>query len=1132
MTITRRSPRLNGVRSFFSHLLLISLCAVTALAQTETGQINGTILDPGGAVVPGANVTVRSTDTGVERAATTDDTGNYTVTNLQPGVYEVTAQAASFAPLTQRVQVTVGGRPTLDFNLAVTARTETVEVVGSGGVEVNTQNQELSDVVSSNQIRDLPTITRDPYDLVTLSGNVSGAAESGQGRGTGFAINGQRAASTNILLDGAENVDTFAATVGQSIPLEAVQEFRIITSNFSAEYGRASGGIVSLTTRAGTNDFNGSLFAFNRISRLSSNGFENNANGVERGVFTRNQFGYAVGGPIKRDKLFFFSSTEFTRVRSTGDLLAVVPTPQLIAASAAPTRNFFDTFGTLAATPTGRVFTVADISAERELAGGGAFTSLPASLPAFQLVRYTVPTDLGAGFPLNSYSTVNRIDYNLSDRTQVYGRFAIEDQDIFEGFNSASPFAGFNTGETNFNQNYLVSLTRTLTPNFVAQTKLAYNRLNNLSPLGDTGASPTLYLFPQTSGTIGNQSVALPGILPFTPGAALPFGGPQNVGQINQDFNLVKGRNAFRFGGQYVYIQDNRTFGAFNTAVETLGGQGNYGQALDNFVLGRLFQFQGAVDPQGQFPGGRVSTPVGQPSFTRNFRYNEFALYFNDALRVHSRVTVNLGLRYEFYGVQRNKDQDLDSNFYPGSGSDQFEQIRNGQVLLTRDSSVGKFYKNDLNNFAPRLGVAWDVTGDGRTSLRGGFGVSYERNFGNVTFNVIQNPPNYAVLSVTAGQDIPQEQLPIFTSNAGPLAGSGVSRVLPVTSLRNLDPNLTNAYAYFYSAALERELFRSTVASIEYSGSAGRSLYTLENINRFGSGLRYLGTPTTTPTGGASTRLNGQYSNLNTRGNNGRSNYNALIASLDSGDFRGSGLTFTARYTLARAKDNLSSTFSEGANNFNLGLLDPFDPDLDYGNADFDIRHRFSGSFSYELPFFKNSGGLARKLLGGFQFTGIVTARTGAPFTVFDCTNGLTTCIRLVPTGAFETRGLDNIPAAGVNRFNYVNLGNQRPSDFTDVSGFTEVGPYPANMTRRNLFRAPGFYNIDAGLYKNVGLTENTSLQLRLEAFNVLNHSNLYVSSGEADISSIDFVPARRGVTPGGGVTDRRNVQLAVKFLF
>lgn len=1133
-----RQSATTGALALLSVVFAIAMMAGAAFAQSETGQIVGKVTDPNGAVVAGAAISLKSVETGAQRTATTNEDGAYAITNLQPGVYEITVQAANFAKSTQRVQVTVGAKASLETALSVSAiSTETVDVIDNAGVEVNTQTQELSNVVTGTQIRELPTVTRNPYNLVQLSGNATtddpstsqnGTAGTSTFRGAGASLNGQRAASTNVLLDGADNNDSYAAVIGQNIPLDSVQEFRVITSNFSSEYGRASGGIVNVATRGGSNEFHGTAYAFNRLSRLVSNGFANNATDVPRGVFTRNQFGYSFGGRAIKDKLFFFNSTEWTRVRSQGELLAFVPTQQLINLSAPATRDFFSAY-TLAARPTGRTRTASQLG----------ITGVPGNTPAFMEVAYSVPTDLGGGFPQNDTSTVSRVDWNLSDKTQVYGRYALQDNLTLPGTGANSPYEGFNTGTTAYNQNFLVSLTRTLSPNFVWASKLAFNRVNTGNPLGDQPPGPTLYMNETFAVNVDQNTpvnVAFPGYLPFTPGSAIPANGPSNQFQVYQDLNYLTGHHQFRFGGQFFNIEQNRTFGAFLNSVQTLGN--NNVQAFNNLVAGQLVKFQGAVDPQGGFPGSFVTTPLGAPSFSRSNVYNEWAAYMNDAWHIRPSLTLNLGLRYEYYGVQHNKNPELDSNFYFGSGNTLQERIRNGSVQIAKDSPVGGLWRKDWNNFAPRVGFAWDIFGDGKTSLRGGYGISYERNFGNVTFNVIQNPPAQTVVALTAGVEVPS--LSISRNNAGPLAGSGTTIRLPGASLRHVREDIVNAYAHFWSAAFEREMGTGTVASVEYSGSAGRALYSLENINRGGTGLVYLGSPAITPTGGASSRLNGQYTNINSRGNNGYSNYNALIVGLASNNFRNRGLQFTARYTLSSAKDNLSSTFSDSNANASLGLLDPFNPKFDYGYADFDARHRFVSSFNYEIPLFKNAeSSLVRNLLGGFALTGILNARTGNPFTVFDCTTASSgACPRYVPsTGSISGSGAG--ASVGANSFNYINLPAANPF-LNPIAGNGVVGPFPAEMSKRNAFRGPGYWNADLGLYKRVKLNERYSVQLRFEAFNVFNHANLFIVPGSLDVSGFtdalgnptpSFIPANRGVFTSGNL-ERRNVQIAAKFIF
>ncbi len=1129
--------------------LLVSVAGV-AVSQTETGQISGKVTDPNGAVVPNATVVAKNTNTNGERTVQANDSGEYIITNLQPGRYEVTASGGSFQPTKATVNLSVGAKTTVDIKMGLQEVAGEVNVVAAGGVEVNTTNQEISNIVNSTQLRELPTITRSPYSLAVIASNVSDVnGNDAQGgvtsRGVGVAINGQRAASTNILLDGGENVDTFTAAVGQSVPLDSVGEFRIITSNFSAEYGRASGGIVNVATLAGTNSFHGTGFEFNRISRFASNGFDNNAQGLSKGLFARNQFGYSIGGPIKKNKLFFFSSTEWTRVRSSSSQINSVIAPEFLALAgvSAQTKAVINSYSLASNAQRGEVTQTAlqlKNANFRDVNGvvctglvTGPFCSIPDATPMFRAVRFNVPADVGAGSPQNSYDSVARIDWNKSSRTQVYGRFAYENINLFDGSVSSSPWAGFNSGETDQNQNWLISLTHNFSANLISQSKLVYNRLNDLQPLSTSPVGPTFFLTNTSFQQIGGHSVAFPGYLPYTPGNGIPFGGPQNLGQAYQDFSWTHSKHTVRFGGQYVYIQDNRSFGAYEEATEAIGS--NVRGALNNLVTGNVFQFQAAIFPQGKFPGQTVTLPVGPPSFTRSNRYNDWALYFNDSWRFTPRVTLNLGLRYEFYGVQRNKDPLLESNFYfGGDGTATRANTRTGQVMIAANSPVGSLWKSDKNNFAPRIGFAWDLKGDGKMSIRGGYGRSFERNFGNVTFNVIQNPPNYTVISITTADLPPGSTIPITNNNFGPLAGNVGSKVIPGASLRAVDPNIKNAYADFWSFSFERELMRSTVFTAEYSGSAGRGLYDIANINRHGTGPFYLGSNSTNPfTGAVSDRLNGQYTNINFRGTKGESDYEGVSLSLESSGIHQrllKNMQFTARYTFSHAKDNLSSTFSESNNNgsFILGYLDPFNPKLDYADADFDVRHRFVSSFNWNLPVGEKMHGIGRRVLGGWALTGIFSARTGTPFSVYDCNQGITICMRMqaVAPGLKFTGPGSPADSGSPNRFNFIDLRPQLPGAgvFTDISGGTEVGPYPLNMTGRNAFRSPGYWNMDFGLYKSFQITERFKLQLRSEFFNIFNHANLFVSGTDADIAEVDQVQAFRA--------GRRHLQFAAKIIF
>ncbi|HYE72568.1 MAG TPA: hypothetical protein VEF04_04520, partial [Blastocatellia bacterium] len=944
------------------------------------------------------------------------------------------------------------------------------------------------------------------------------------------AINGQRASSINFIQDGAVNVNQFTSQVGQRVPLESVQEFRVISGGLSAEYGRASGGVVNVVTKSGTNQFHGSMYAFNRVSALSSNSYDNNAKSLNKGVFTRNQYGYTISGPAIQNKLFFFNNTEWTKVRSRTPVINIVPSSDLIAASSEATRDYFANFGLASSFPTDNDSNKDKLYTKSEINGvirGGAFDKISSSKIVFGQVATDRPTDAGGGDPQDTWQSVVRLDYNLSNKESVAIRFGTDRQRLFDGTNSYSPYSGFNTGTQLQNDNLSISLTQAHSASFITQTRLAVSRLLYRQPLGEAGAVPGLYFFGNSTPTIDGYELALPGY--STKGStALPFGGPQNTYQVYQDGTYLWSRHAFRFGGVYSYTQDNRTFGNYQNAVQILGNAGNFGQALDNLVRGKLYSFTGSINPQGKLPGEVITLPATQPNFTRSNRYHETAAYLNDSWRLSPRFMLNLGVRYEFFSVPHNKNKNLDSNFYFGTGANIYEQIRNGTAQITSKSSAGGLYKSDPNNFAPRVGFAWDVFGDGKTSLRGGYGVAFERVFDSVFASIMQNPPNYAQVALVAGSNI--SGIDITDSNIGPFDVT-CKFTLPQTNLTAIDQNLKTASARFWNVSLQRELARNLIASIDYSGSQGRDLYAVSNFNRIGSGNVYLNDACTT--GNCTSRLNNKFADINMLTNQGFSDYQGVTVGIDSRNFLTRGLLFNARYTWATAKDNISSTLSESKNNFNLGFLDPFNPNLDKGYADYDIRHRLVVSGIWDIPYqpdFKPStitGLMYKHLFSGLSLSGIFSAQTGTPFTVYDCSKSANNvCSRVIASGNIDRNGSSNPTSLSLpNRFSYIDLSGLTAGGYVNPKTGTSIfGPFPSNMTERNSFRGPGFWNFDAGLYKTFRVREWATIQLRAEAYNVFNHANLFVIGNETDISRYNYVAARRN--------GRRNIQFGIKIIF
>lgn len=541
-------------------------------AQTGTGLISGTVSDPSHAVLVGARVVALEINTQSARATTTNGEGFYSFSQLQPGDYEVSVEAPRFARFAVRLQISVGALTTVDAVLSVAPVQTSTTVLGEGGVQVETQTPMLSEVINNQQITQLPTLTRNPYDLVLSAGNISPGDPGG--RGVGVAINGQRAASTDILLDGAENTDVFQAEVGLAVPLDSVNQFRLTQSSFTAEYGRATGGVVDVETRSGTNNFHGSLYEFNRISGLAANTYDNDARGLPRGIFTRNQFGYAVGGPILKNRLFFFQSTEWTRVRSQRTLVTLVPTPEFIAASAPGTQDYFTSFGGSKNPINGPIFTKADVLAAGIDPGPGPFDALPSDTPIFGQAAFVAPVGAGGGAPQNAYSLMGRLDFNASESTKIFGRVGLQKQAILPGVVGASPYSDYDQPFSLLNKSGLIGLTHVFSPALVSLTKVGFNRLSQRIPLGTAPAGPALS-FP--------GSLSLSGITTTLPGyAQYPIGTTQYQWQFYQDVSWTRGKHLLRAGGQFLHFRNVREGFAGSIGTETVALDPP--DALNNFL--------------------------------------------------------------------------------------------------------------------------------------------------------------------------------------------------------------------------------------------------------------------------------------------------------------------------------------------------------------------------------------------------------------------------------------------------------------------------------------------------------------------------------------------------------------------
>ncbi len=1170
----------NALRRLLSPAALgiaLALAAITGSlqAQIEQGQIAGTVTDQSDAVIAGATVTVTNVATSARRQTQSSTTGAYQVTGLEPGNYKVAVTSASFKPFEATAEVTVGGHVTVDAKLSVNSSITEVQVIGAGGAAVNTQTQEMSQVVDTQQLSNLPSLTRNPYDFVLLSGNVSNGdntspnMNSGQNlstRGVGYAINGQRESGTEVLLDGVENLSVFSDEVGEQIPIDAVQEYSIVTNNFAAQYGRASGGVVNLSTKSGTNAFHGGAWEFNRLSDYTSNTYNNVANGLPKGVYTRNQFGFMGGGPIKRDKLFFFESTEWTRVRSAAVESELIATPQFLSYTAPNVQSYFSAFGS---TP----YAITNTLNQSDL--GVSLAGVPAATPILGQVNFTTNADAGGDFPQNTYRLVGRVDYNLSQNTQMFFRYGREREDEFSGTQFYSAYPQFDIGEGVSNDMYLYSLSHSFGPALFSNSKISFSRFANPQTYDTAQQNTPMLMF---AGASTSLPVQFPGLFNLDePGAGgEPYGGPQNTVQLQHDVTWTKGKHSMQFGGQWTYIQMNIAYGAYAQAVEYLGTGLQTG--LQGMMTGGLQYYEAAVNPGGKLPcpvdaygnatvtpSCEVTPPASSPGFARSYRYKDWAAYGQDSFRVTPRFTFNYGIRYEHYGVQHNDNQSLDSNLYYGPGQTIFEQIATGQVQIAPQSSVGQLWAPRWGTVSPRIGFAWDILGNGSTSLRGGWGISYERNFGNVTFNMIQNVPAYATLQIFS--------TPVTNSDVGPLGTAGPPQALPPTELRNVNQNINVAQSQFWSLALQRQVAHNSLLEVSYSGAHGVHLYDIIVGNPIGGAQYYLGAPLafTTPANPACawangtgsgyssytvpglclTRPNAQYAGVNVRGSGGSSAYDALNVKFQTADFHRTGVGLIGNYTWSHSLDDLSSTFSDssqGGSGYigNLGYLDGANPMLDWGSSDYDVPNRLVLSPIWETPWLKNKRGWG-EVGGGWTVSGIFSTRSGTPFSAFDYTynlNGYAGVSRIVPSAPLTRYKAGHAVQTGPNQFQILTIpGANDLAPFNSTLGISDFGPFPSTMMRRNSLRGPGAWNTDAAVSKRFQLTERVGMDFRAEGFDFLNHHNLYTAEYQLDVSN---VPGTIGSTlpvnalKGGLNTyalgenhdERRFGQFALKFDF
>jgi hypothetical protein len=1148
-----------GVRLLFALILVPTLLlSFRTVAQTQLGTIYGRVFDKSGGVVADAKLALTNTATHVASEGATALDGSYIFAGLTPGSYELTAEKSGFASVLQIITVEVAQRLTIDLHFELSGQ-QTVVEVSANTTMINTTSGEVSKEISSRELETLPLITRNPYALIGLAaGAVDTAASNGDFFGQGFAVNGQRTRSINFLLDGAENNETFSTGPAVAVPTDAVQEFRVQTNSMTAEFGR-NAVITNVVVKAGTDSFHGAASEFYRGAGLTTNTFQNKANGITSTPnFVRNDFTGSIGGPIRKDKTFFFGALEGVRVRSSGVSFWWVPTQDFLSHSSPKMAAYLTAAGPLPASNPNNCISAINFAATQNVSplnDANTGQRIPGATSLFCQAATSTPIDAGGGVAGDTWNAITRIDHRLSGNTNLMGRFAFSDVKSPAGVGSDTPYVQFRTPLSLRSQNYSATLTHSFSPRLFNESRLAFSRTFPNAPLGKGDVNIPCLQYQNLTSTPDGNPLVFPGYLPAACATfSLPSGGPQNTITGSSGFTLSRGKNTFKWGLYASHLRDNHTFGALQNA----GGKISNPQNLLNGIIDTSFTL--AYDPRGRFPGDTynptVDGPFVAPIFTRHYRYNETALYGEDSLRVTSRLTMDLGLRWEYFGVLHSPDGEkfLDANLFldaigqskaQNSTKTIYEQVRDA-----RFSRTNNLYNANWHNFSPRVGLAWDMFGNGRTVFRGGYGIFYDKNFGNALFNAIQNFPNYAVASLsapfpngTSSGAVDPNQYVVLQNLFGPGA------VTLTGSARMLNRDMVTAYSQQWDAVLEHNLFgKGLIASFTYVGTKGDKLYSLNNLNMRGSCiLAPVGSEPCNPGGGNSSRLNQSgITGMNRRANEGFSRYHGFSGELKTRSYH--GFVVDSAYTYAHSMDNSSSFFADSAFDGDLGefgFRQPFQPSLDYGDSSNDIKHKYSLSFIWEIPLGQKDLGWSSQLLGGWSVSGIFVAQTGGAFSVYNlspdsqCARSTTNFCYPVQVGAIPR--MQDTSTGAPNTFTLYDLTGVFQSQGAFCAGDLACTANldllnPGKLEKRNLFRLPGYWNGDAAVSKKFRLpSERMRLELRVEGFNFFNHSNLYANI-QTNFIENGQVTANRGVHPGIGANgiaaDRRAIQLGAKLTF
>jgi outer membrane receptor protein involved in Fe transport len=1205
--------------------LSFSLCAG---AQIQNGQITGTVADPSGAVVADATVIIRNLGTDYEIDVDTNDAGIYSAKELNLGLYVVRVEASGFKTTeANNLVLNAGTVLRVDFKLLLGERSEMVEVTDAAA-PVNTANARLSQTVDSTQIANLPLNGRNVYDLIQYAPGATNIRGVIFENGANTVVNGVRESFTGFLINGVSNKGLSGGAINQPIQ-DTVQELQLLTLNNSAEFGNSAGAITNLVTKSGTNQWHGSAWEFFRNDALDANPFFANhfPNPADRKKtpLHLNQFGGTLGGPIKKDKLFLFAAYQGDRFIISNPGLVLAESPQFRSAAISTFPNsvaalLYSNFGPAkSGTPfdtlrqyvakrfSGSFFSsFADYLCPANTDGTGAMAKKFANLFGVEQAdidqmnqgRCPGGSIFGAPQPgafnrdanflvnllnvgksqvsedlFNGNEASLRLDYNLGSSDRLFTQFNWSRAgDQYTG--SGNSLRGFTNPSKTATPNFQFSYIHTFSPTLLNEFRAGYAG-NDYSVAASLPGVPSISL---DDGSLGFGSYS-----------GYPQIFNENIYTYADMVSLSHGKHNVKIGGELRRNLENSDY--------------NSGRPSYSFFDPLFFAIDAPYsEGAGVDPGIISGTPAHLQTSFRHFRNWEVGTYVQDDWKVRKRLTLNLGLRYDLY-TRHTELNDLATTFLKGPGQNFIDNISTGAgqiksastpcpgnplAVIAGTCGSGGFAPaktlgaGDHNDFGPRAGFAWDMFGNGKTSLRGGFGISYEGTLYNLLSDTRWNPPYYSLNGVAnflvgnfqTGNVVygPVDgSKPTFLGPAPPTQHSGTG-VQATGNIAGWDPSnpqlaaltaivfpegIRDPYVENWFLGIQRQIRNKLSLELNYVGTAGRKLFRADGVNRIAGGQLPEGTCVTdnfgrklcsqinsnivngfeiNPLG----TLNPNYGNLRVWRNVGNSIYHALQLSVKQQ--MSHGLLLSGNYTYSHAIDTGSGWHNgfltaDGNAAGDSVTTDFTMPKLDRGNSTFDIRQRLTFNYVWYLPFLRQANGWTGAVLGGWQFNGIWAFQSGAHWGPLNSWRSMLN--ELVP-GACSAPTFD--PANCVNiggDYNLDGISNDRPNAMANhvnathdqwANGFN----LPANFfsapclgcvsnLRRNTFLGPGYWNADVSLFKNFRLSERFNLQFRVEAFNVFNHTNFQL--GHNDITDPQFGEAQ-------DTFPARNLQFALKLSF